>query len=106
MPARYHQAIFHEWVPRMWSVNYGVDAHGALDKTEWFTSQGLPALAALLKRDGAGIESGGEHDKAIARRAVIFCVDDSLFQEGAQGATDAVGLEMWRVEQANATPLD
>ena len=30
----------------------------------------------------------------------------NLFEEGAQGATDAVGLEVWRAEQANATPLD
>ena len=56
--------------------------------------------------DAAAINSGGEHDKAVARRAVIFCVDESLFEEGAQGATDAVGLELWRAEQANATPLD
>ena len=106
VPARYHQAILYEFVPRMWSVNYGVDDRGNVDKTEWFTSQGLPALAALLKRDAAAINSGGEHDKAIARRAVIFCVDENLFDQGAQGATDAVGLEVWRAEQANATPLD
>ena len=66
----------------------------------------MPALAALLRRDGTAINSGGEHDKAIARRALIFCVDENLFEEGAQGATDAVGLEVWRAEQANATPLD
>ena len=71
----------------MWSVNYGVDDRGNVDKTEWFTSQGLPALAALLKRDAAAINSGGEHDKAIARRALIFCVDENLFEVGAQGAT-------------------
>ena len=106
VPARYHQCILYEWVPRVWSVNYGVDDRGNVDKTEWFTSQGLPALAALLKRDAAAINSGGEHDKAIARRALIFCVDENLFEVGAQGATDAVGLEVWRAEQANATPLD
>ena len=106
MPARYHQAIFHEWAPRMWSVNYGVDDRNCVDKTEWFTSQGLPALANLLKRDAAAIASGGEHDKAIARRAVIFCVDENLFDQGAQGATDAAGVDVWQAEQANATPLD
>ena len=106
VPARYHQAIFYEWVPRMWAVNYGTDGSGGVDKAEWFLSQGLPALAALINRDAAGIERGGEHDIAIARRAVIFCVDENLYEEGAQGATDAAGLEMWRSEQANATPLD
>ncbi len=106
VPARYHQAIFHEWVPRMWSVNYGVDDRNAVDETEWFTSQGLPALATLLKRDAEAIANGGEHDKAIARRAVIFCVDENLFDQGAQGATDAIGLEVWQAQQANATPLD
>jgi len=106
VPARYHQAIFHEWVPRMWSVNYGVDDRNAVDETEWFTSQGLPALANLLKRDAEAIANGGEHDKAIARRAVIFCVDENLFDQGAQGATDAIGLEVWQAQQANATPLD
>ena len=106
VPARYHQAIFYEWVPRMWSVNYGVDDRGNVDRTEWFTSQGYPALAALFKRDAAAILRGGEPDKAIARRSVIFSVDENLFEEAAQGATDAVGLEIWRAEQANATPLD
>ena len=106
VPARYHQAIFYEWVPRIWAVNYGTDDSGHVDKSEWFSSQGLPALAALVNRDAAKIVSGGEHDKAVARRAVIFCVDDNLYEEGAQGATDAVGLQVWRSEQANATPLD
>ena len=106
LPARYHQAIFYEWVPRMWAVNYGTDGSGGVDKAEWFLSQGLPALAALINRVTAGIERGGEHDIAIARRAVIFCVDDTLYEQGAQGATDAVGLEVWRSQQANATPLD
>ena len=63
----------------------------------------MPALAALVHRDAPGIERGGEHDIAIA---VIFCVDENLYEQGAQGATDAVGLEMWRSEQASATPLD
>lgn len=106
VPARYHQAIFYEWVPRMWSVNYGMDESGGVDKAEWFSSQGLPALAALVNRDAPGIERGGEHDIATARRAVIFCVDENLYEQGAQGATDAVGLEVWRAEQASATPLD
>lgn len=104
VPARFHQAILYEWIPRMWSVNYGVDDNGSIDKAEWFTSQGLPALAALLNRDATAIS--GEHDKAIARRAVIFCVDEDLYERGAQGATDSIGLDVWRGEQVNATPLD
>ena len=67
---------------------------------------GTACLGCLLKRDAAAINSGGEHDKAIARRALIFCVDENLFDVNAQGATDAVGLEIWRAQQANATPLD
>ena len=85
VPARYHTAILYEWVPRIWSVNYGTNDSNGVDKAEWFSSQGLPALAALVNRDATGIVS--EHDKAVARRAVIFCVDENLYEEGAQGAT-------------------
>ena len=84
----------------------GVPAARGRTHVTSFGGVGTSALMLALSAAGAAINSGGEHDKAIARRAVIFNVDENLFEEGAQGATDAVGLEIWRAEQQNATPLD
>ena len=54
VPARHHQRILYELVPRMWSVSHGVDDRGNVDNTERSSSQGLPAeVGALPRRDGA-----------------------------------------------------
>ena len=68
IPARYHQAILHEWIPRMWSVNYGVDVMGNVDKTEWFSSQFVPSLAALFKRDASFVRQPGARGKENAQQ--------------------------------------
>ena len=103
--AFYHQAILHEFVPRLWSVNYGMK-EGTVDKTEWFARQGMEGLRLLAAADEAQLNLADEHAKAEARRAVIFYVDEQLFPEDAEGASDAAGVEIWRALQENATPMD
>ena len=46
------------------------------------------------------------HGQAEARRAVIFFVDESLFDEQHQAATDAAGVEVSTTHLQNATSLD
>ena len=104
--AFYHQAILPEFVPRLWSVNYGKDGQAATDKTEWFASQGLEGLHLLAGGDEQRLNLADEHVKAEARRAVIFFVDEQLFPENARGATDATGEEIWRAHRENATPME
>ena len=104
--AFYHQAILPEFVARMWSVNYGKDKDGLTDKTEWFATNGLEGLRLLAEGDVEKLNEAEEHVKAEARRAVIFFVDEQLFPAEAEGATDAVGVKIWRAEMENATPMD
>ena len=104
--AFYHQAILPEFVPRLWSINYGKDKKEAPSKSEWFASQGLEGLRLLVEGDEEGLNRAEEHVKAEARRAVIFCVEEQLFPENAEGATDAAGAELWGAEKENATAFD
>ncbi len=104
--AFYHQAILPEFVARMWSVNYGKDKDGLTDKTEWFATNGLEGLRLLAEGDVEKLNEAEEHVKAEARRAVIFFVDEQLFPAEAEGATDAIGVKIWRAEMENATPMD
>ena len=104
--ARYHQAAFYEFVPRLWAINMGKDEDGNDDPTEWFASQYIEGIVKMIKEDLEGLERLSEHDKAIARRIVVFVVEESLFNVKDQGATDAAAITFWQQGMANATPLD
>ena len=104
--ARYHQAVFYEYVPRLWAINMGKDERGNDDPTEWFANEHLEGIVRMLKGDLEGLKRLSEHDKAIARRIVVFVVEDDLFDEKEQGATDAAAIAFWEQGMANATPLD
>ena len=104
--ARYHQAVFYEFVPRFWAVNYGKDGIGNVDKSEWFICNNLYSLGMLIQEDEAGLRNASAHAQAIARRAVIFAIDDDLYEHDHQGATDAAAVAQWQMDMANATPLD
>ena len=104
LPARYHQAIFHEGVPRFWAINWGQHPNGELDKGQWFERENVECLAWLINKDLKSIKDSDEHDKAIARRAVIFPAHEKLYKSNAQSATDAALLEQWTAEMERATP--
>lgn len=104
--ARYHQCVMYEFVPRFWAINMGHDHRGEDDPSEWFRREHLEGLAKLVQEDDEGLKTGSGHDQAIARRAVIFVVDECLFESDAQGATDALAVARWEEGMANATPLD
>ena len=103
--ARYHQCVFYEFVPRIWAINMGHDQQGEDDPSEWFRNEHLEGLAKLVQEDAEGLKSSSGHDQAIARRAVIFVVDECLFDGGAQGATDALAVAYWEEGMSSATPL-
>lgn len=104
--ARYHQAIFYEFIPRIWAINMGHDQQGGDDPSEWFRNEHLEELAMLVKEDDESLKQSSGHEQAIARRAVIFVVDECLFEGDAQGATDALAIAYWEKGMCNAIPLD
>jgi hypothetical protein len=104
--ARYHQAVFYEYVPRLWAINMGRDENGEEDPSEWFRTEHLQGLVHLVHEDLEGLNNGSEHNKAIARRAIIFIIDECLFERDAQGATDAAAVRFWEEGKINATPLE
>ena len=104
--ARYHQAVFYEFVPRFWAINIGHDDNGEDDPSEWFRTEHLDGLSMLVCEDDEGLTKANAHDQAIARRAVIFVIDECLYEDNAQGATDAVACARWEEDKLNATPLD
>lgn len=103
---RYHQAVFYEFVPRLWAINMGSDPQGGADPSEWFRAEHPEGLAMLVQEDDEGLKQSAGHEQAIARRVVISVVDSCLFESGAQGATDALAVAAWEEGMCNATPLD
>jgi len=104
--ARYHQAVFMEYVPRFWAINIGQNDQGDDDPSEFFRSEYLEGLEKLVNEDHERIKELDGHQQAIARRAVIFVIDECLFDGNSQGATDAVACAVWEQQMQNATPLD
>ena len=84
----------------------GHDQQGEDDPSEWFRNEYLEGLVKLVQEDDEGLKSSSGHDQAIARRAVIFVVDECLFESNSQGATDAMAVALWEEDKKHATPLD
>jgi hypothetical protein len=104
--ARYHQAVFLEYVPRFWAINMGHNSMGDDDPSEFFRTEYLEGLESLVNEDHERIKELDGHQQAIARRAVIFVIDECLFDGKSQGATDAAACAVWEQHMENATPLD
>ena len=66
--ARYHQAVFYEFVPRLWAINMGQDQQGQADPSEWFRAEHLEGLAMLVRETRRGPEAecwtGAGHSQA------------------------------------------
>ena len=84
----------------------GHDENGEDDPSDWFRTEHLDGLVALVREDGEGLGKASAHDQAIAKRAVIFVVDECLYESDAQGATDAMACARWEEDKLNATPLE
>ena len=106
--ARYHQAVFSELVPRFWCVNYGKrDDNGSVDKAEWFEHNNLPGLALLMEENTKDLMQASDHLQATARRAVIFQVNEPLYDRDTnQAASDAIAIAVFDEHMKHATPLD
>ena len=104
--ARYHQAVFYELVPRLWSVNYGAFQNGEVDAGEWFRNNNLQGLELLVNMDEAALRAADSHTQAIGRRAVIFRVDEDLYDSEHAGVTDATAIAVWRNNMLNATTFN
>ena len=111
--ARYHVAIFPEFVPRLWAINSG-RTEGGRNETpgHWFAEQdrlGSPCIA--LKHLAEGDEewlrgvNADSHDRAQARRIIIFEVKD-IYEASAEGsATDRTRRQIHEDGLERATPL-
>ena len=104
--ARYHQAVFYELVPRFWAVNYGAFQNGEVDAGEWFRNNNLQGLELLVNMDEAALRAADSHTQAIGRRAVIFRIDEDLFDSKHAGATDAAAVELWQSHMHRATSFN
>ena len=83
VPARYHVAHFPEFRPMLCAVNHSYDEHGKPDYGSWFMKQSTPlsVLANLANNKPLEIAKASEDEKAIARRCIIFCCDEDLFDK-------------------------
>jgi len=106
IPAMYYPAQFQKLVPRVWSINFGQDRNGEDVASHWFEREHLEGLVRLVNEDDDGMKTLGSHQEALARRAVIFIVDEFLGKRDAPGSSDAIAFAQFQEEMQNATPLD
>ena len=93
---RYHQAILPPFVPRFWAVNDGLFTNGQVDVGSWFRDNNLHGLVWLVNKDEDMLRRADQHNQAIARRAVIFRVDEHLYAKKKRAATDLAAYEKWQ----------
>ena len=88
--ARYHVATLPGGRARMWAVNpEGKDEHGNPDWGSWFRRETVSSpLAWLANESGDVLKTLSECEKAIVRRAVIFRVQEPLFDAPRPEAED------------------
>ena len=99
---RYHQAILPPFVPRFWAVNYGLFTNGQVDVGSWFRGNNLHGLDWLVNKDEDMLRRADQHNQAIARRAVIFRVDENLYAKKKRAATDLAAYAKWQEMMENA----
>lgn len=76
--ARWGQAVLPADVPRVFGINAGKTQEGAINHCDWFEKQNhMGGMAMLVRKDTEALKSASEHDQAVARRAVVFILDDA-----------------------------
>jgi hypothetical protein len=76
--ARYHDAILPKGVPKIMCQNNRKDKGVEIS---WFRDNDMIAADALMQGSLEGIRQQGDQDQALARRMIIFHVQDSLIDE-------------------------
>jgi hypothetical protein len=107
-PARYHVGEFPGNVLRVWTINPDKFADGSTNWAHWFDREGLPGLAALVDTPDKAekwFKQAGEHDKAVARRAVVFFVEDDLYVAGSKAVSDEATLAHYLDDLERSRPL-
>ena len=103
--AHYGDAVFPAHIHRVWCINY----ENTANRGSWFERQNaegsMDGLIDLLSGDSSRFYGPGAKEDviAVARRAIIFNVDEQLFAEAAAEGTSK-GTELARAEQAGSAP--
>ena len=84
-------------------MNSGQDDDGNLDHGHWFRREDLACLAYVVSKDINLLENVSEHERAIARRAVIFICDKRLYDPDSVSASVRAAAERWSEQMQNAT---
>ena len=84
-------------------MNSGQDDDGNLDHGHWFRREGLACLAYVVNKDINLLQTVSEHERAIARRAVIFICDNRLYDPETVSASVRATAERWSEQMQNAT---
>ena len=107
VPAFYSTAVFPEHIPRIWCMNYAE----ADNPSSWFHREnydgrlwGLISLIDLLVSDDFHTIVKNEDQRAVARRAIIFNVDDTLYDE-SEVAEQSNAASLAYAEPAARTPF-
>ena len=89
------------------AVNRGVDSEtNEPDYGEWFDHNFVEGLARLAREDEEWLQAKttSAHDKAVARRAIIFCIDDYMYENGQSSASDNARSRMSADHVKRGTP--
>ena len=84
-------------------MNSGIDDHGRIDHGDWFRREDLKGLAYVVRKDINGLQNASEHDRAIARRAVIFICTNRLYHTATVSASARAAADRRPEQMQNAT---
>lgn len=98
LPAGHREAMLPTRCARLLPANSGLDAQGRFDYGWYFQTHGQSSLAAMARRDQAGVNSASDDLQAVCRRVVMFtpCARDiglevRILEDGILAADDSAG---------------
>jgi len=84
LPARWHAACLPPEKPHMFAINSGKEKDGEPDWEDWFRENKLKGLKYLVNGDEEKLRAASEHDKAMARRVIIFKAKKDSWERSAE----------------------
>ena len=113
--ARYHVAVFREFIPRLWAINIGTktleSGRTVEDVGHWFEREdrgtgNCIALKHLAEGDEALLrDTADSHQRAQARRVIIFECRNLVDADAAGSAIDEQRRALYQEHLTRATPL-